>query len=121
QVDQRAADDQAKHPSKFHVELVGGPGSVAAQIFELPTALDRLELALLLGPTQGARPVVGEAHGGLDAPYLGIGFCLDSDRSALVVAVEGMHPLEAALPLGCAFDILAQRPDLVDGCVNLRG
>jgi hypothetical protein len=59
QVRQRAADHQAEHPAEVNLQRVGRPRPVPAQVLQLPAALNRLQLALLLPPGQGDGTVAG--------------------------------------------------------------
>ena len=52
-VDERAANHHPEHPAEIDVERVGRSGAPIAEVLELPAAVDRLEVALLLSPASG--------------------------------------------------------------------
>src|ERR1700733_3488559 len=95
-----SADKDPGLAAEIDIDRVGGAGPVTTEILELPAPLDRLQVALLLGPAQPGRSVIGEAHLRLDRAHLRVGLGLAEDRAAFAVALECVHRLEAALPLG---------------------
>src|SRR4051794_19679220 len=119
-VDQGAADDHAEHAAELDFEAVGGARAAAPEVLQLPCAVDGLQLALLLAPVHARRPVVAEADDRLDGADLGVGGALGERDAALDVALDLLHVLEPALPVGCAPDVLDDRPHLVDGRLDLR-
>src|SRR4051794_24149188 len=118
-VDKRAADDHAEHPPELDLEVVGRLGAPTAEVLQLPRAVDRLELALLLAPAETRRAVVLEAHGRLDRPYLGVARALHERHMSIVVAFKLLDVLEAVLPLRGRHDILDNGPDFVDRHLDL--
>src|ERR1700761_7767837 len=98
-VNDRSADQQAQRPSEVDLERIRGASTLAAEVLEGPAAIDRLQIALLLSPTERVRALVGEADDRLDRLPLGVGLGLAAGRAALAVALERVHRLEPALPL----------------------
>src|SRR5436309_648391 len=67
----RAAQQQPEHPAGVHVEAVGRARAPAAEVLELPPALQRLGVALLLDPGDPGRLVVAEPQPRLHGLHLG--------------------------------------------------
>src|SRR5258705_5858172 len=109
-----AAQQQAEHASRIDDQAVGRAGAVGHELLEAPVALERLRLALLLHPLDPRRLVVGEAQARLDRLDLRVRLGLDDKRPLVAVALDDLHVLERALPLGRALDVGCDCKALLD-------
>src|SRR3954447_1612099 len=100
----RPAQQQPEHPARVDHEGIRRARD-AVPLLELPPALERLGLALLLHPGDPVGRVVVEAKAGPDLLDLGVGLGLHQARTAVVVALEHLDVDERPLPFGRAFDV----------------
>src|SRR5680860_865908 len=114
-----AADDHPEHAPGVGVEPVGRSRPPIAQILQLPGAVDRLEIALLLRPREAGGGLVAEADLGLDVLDLDVALALHQRRPAGLVSLQWSHRHQAALPIRCDEHVLDQAPNLLDRCGNL--
>src|SRR5436190_5318334 len=92
-IDERAPNHDSEHPAEVDVERVGRAGAAVAEVLELPAAVDRLEVALLLAPAQARRSVVEEAHVRLDRSDLPVRVRLAQRGAAVGVALQHVDVL----------------------------
>src|SRR4051794_21167807 len=80
----RPAQQQPEHATRVDVEPVCRAGASLAEVLEVPPALERLRVALLLHPGDARRLLVAEPEPRLDRLHLRVGLRLDQLRALVL-------------------------------------
>jgi hypothetical protein len=108
-----AAEQHPEHAARVDLQAVRRAGPLAAQVLEVPPAVQGLDVAALLLPRDRAELLVGEAKPRADGADLGVALGLDRQGAPLRVALVDLDVLQRRLPLGRVLDVGRDRVDEV--------